>query len=75
VLKNFAEKTGVCLSRRRAVPRCRSAFEKIVGELGTQYTIAYEPKNTTKDGKWRSIELRVAKAESDYSDEEGISRH
>ena len=39
----------------------REAFEKIVEELGVQYTLGYSPLNTKKDGKWRSIELRVAR--------------
>jgi Ca-activated chloride channel family protein len=61
VLKNFAEKTG---GRFVATPggiAMRDAFEQIVAELGTQYTIAYEPTNNAKDGKWRAIELRVAR--------------
>jgi Ca-activated chloride channel family protein len=61
VLKNFAEKTG---GRFVATPggiAMRDAFEQIVAELGTQYTVAYEPSNAAKDGKWRSIELRVAR--------------
>jgi len=61
VLKNFAEKTG---GRFVATPgglAMRDAFKQIVEELGGQYTIAYQPTNTKKDGKWRSIELRVAR--------------
>lgn len=61
ILKNFAEKTG---GRFVATPgglAMREAFEQVVAELGTQYTLAYEPKNTAKDGKWRAIELRVAR--------------
>jgi len=60
VLKNFAEKSG---GRFIATPggiAMRDAFRQIVEELGLQYTIAYEPSNTKKDGKWRAIELRVA---------------
>lgn len=61
VLKNFAEKTG---GRFIATPggiAMRDAFRRIVEELGVQYTISYQPANTKKDGKWRSIELRVAR--------------
>ncbi len=62
VLKNFAEKSG---GRFIAVPggvAMRNAFTQIVAELGEQYTIAYSPANTKKDGKWRSIELRVSRS-------------
>ena len=61
VLKNFAEKTGGMFISTPGGATMRSAFEKIVEELGLQYTITYQPKNSTKDGKWRAIELRVAK--------------
>jgi VWFA-related protein len=61
VLKNFAEKTGGRFIATPGGALMRQAFEQIVAELGTQYTIAYDPKNAAKDGKWRSIELRVAR--------------
>lgn len=61
VLRNFAEKTG---GRFVATPggiAMRDAFKRIVEELGSQYTLAFHPANTKKDGKWRSLEIRVAK--------------
>ena len=61
VLKNFAEKTG---GRFIATPggiAMRDAFRQIVEELGVQYTVAYQPINTKRDGKWRSIDLRVSR--------------
>jgi Ca-activated chloride channel family protein len=61
VLKNFAEKTGGRFVATPGGVAMRDAFEQIVAELGTLYTIAYEPSNTAKDGKWRAIELRVAR--------------
>jgi Ca-activated chloride channel family protein len=61
VLKNYAEKTGGRFIATPGGAQMRQAFEQIVAELGTQYTIAYDPKNTAKDGKWRAIELRVAR--------------
>ncbi|HVF29887.1 MAG TPA: VWA domain-containing protein [Pyrinomonadaceae bacterium] len=61
-LRNFAEKTGGSFIKTPGGAALRTAFEQIVGELGKQYTIAYEPKKVMKDGKWRAIELRVAKS-------------
>lgn len=61
VLTNLAEKTG---GRFVATPgglAMREAFRRIVEELGAQYTIAYAPSDTHKDGKWRSIELRISR--------------
>jgi len=61
VLKNLAEKSGGMFISTPGGAAMREAFEKIVKELGVQYTLGYSPLNTKKDGRWRSIELRVAK--------------
>jgi len=61
VLKNLAEKTG---GRYVATPggvTMRDAFTRIVEDLGSQYTLTYQPSNTKKNGKWHAIELRVSR--------------
>lgn len=62
VLKNFAEKSGGKFIPVSGGIALREAFKEIVAELGAQYTITYLPANTAKDGKWREIEVRVARA-------------
>ena len=61
VLRSFAEKTGGTYISSPGGIAMRDAFRKIVTELGSQYTIAYQPKNSSKDGKWRPIEVRIAR--------------
>ena len=61
VLKNFAERSGGRFVSTPGGVAMRDAFKQIVEELGLQYTVAYEPSNTKKDGKWRDIELRVSR--------------
>ena len=61
VLTTFADKTGGKYISTPGGIAMRDAFTRIVEELGTQYTLAYEPSNTKKDGKWHGIELRVSK--------------
>lgn len=61
VLKNFADKTGGKFIATPGGQAMREAFRSIVGEIGVQYTLAYSPLNTAKDGKWRAIEVRVAR--------------
>ena len=61
VLKDFAEKTGGKFIATPGGQAMREAFRSIVGEIGVQYTLAYSPTNTQKDGKWRAIEVRVAR--------------
>ena len=59
VLRNFAEKTGGFFIATPGGQAMRDAFKQIVSELGTQYTIGYQPSNIKKDGKWRALELKV----------------
>jgi len=61
VLRNFAEKTGGTFISTPGGVAMRDAFTRIVEELGKQYTLTYQPKNLAKDGKWRAVEVRVAK--------------
>ena len=61
ILKNFSEKTGGRFVATSGGPAMRNEFKRIVEELGGQYTIAYQPTNTNKDGKWRAIELRISR--------------
>lgn len=61
-LKNYASKSGGTFVASPGGPAMRNAFKQIVQELGSQYTIAYTPTNTKKDGKFRAIEVRVARA-------------
>ena len=61
-LKNFAEKSGGIFVATAGGAAMRDAFKNIVEELGSQYTLGYQPSNAKKDGKWREIEIRVAKS-------------
>jgi VWFA-related protein len=62
-LRGFANKSG---GRYVATPggqAMREAFKGIVEELGNQYTLAYQPSNRARDGRWRAIEVKVARPE------------
>lgn len=61
VLKTFALKSGGTFVAAGGGPALRDAFKRIVEELGSQYTLAYSPKESKKDGKWHSIEVRINK--------------
>ena len=63
VLRNFASKTG---GRYIATPggqQMREAFIEIIEELSNQYTIGYRPSNRARDGRWRTIEVKVSRPE------------
>lgn len=72
-LKNFTEKTGGVFVATPGGVAMREAFGNIVEELGFQYTIAYEPKNKKTDGKWRKIELKVAKKDVNIRTKKGYN--
>jgi Ca-activated chloride channel family protein len=60
-LKGFAEKTGGRFIATPGGPALRDAFTGIADELGHQYTISYRPVNTKRDGKWRTLEVKVSR--------------
>lgn len=60
-LKKFAQKSGGTYVSTPGGVAMRDAFEKIVAELSVQYTLGFSPSNLKKDGKWRELELRVAR--------------
>jgi len=37
------------------------AYERVVADLGTVYSLAYRPTNKTRDGKWRAIRVNIAR--------------
>ena len=59
-LKGFAEKTGGKFIATPGGPALRDAFTGIADELGHQYTISYRPVNKKRDGKWRTLEVKVS---------------
>ncbi len=61
ILRNFAEKSGARFVATPGGPALREAFASIAEELGHQYTISYRPLNRAHDGKWRNLEVRVAR--------------
>jgi Ca-activated chloride channel family protein len=60
-LKAFADKTGGRFVETPGGPALRDAFTGIAEELGQQYTISYRPVNKKRDGKWRTLEVKVVR--------------
>lgn len=63
LLKNFAEKTGGRFLATPGGPALRDAFASIAQELGHQYTIAFRPANQLRDGRWRTLEVKLSRPE------------
>ncbi|MCI0336440.1 MAG: VWA domain-containing protein [Acidobacteria bacterium] len=61
VMKALAAKTGGKFFHSPGGSKLREAFTNTVTELRNQYTLTYESSNEQMDGRWRAIEVRVAR--------------
>jgi Ca-activated chloride channel family protein len=62
-LRNFATKSGGRYVSTPGGQELREAFAEIVEELSNQYTLGYRPSNHERDGRWRAVEVKVARPE------------
>ncbi len=62
-LKHYAEKSGGRFVSKPGGQALDDAFRAILEELSNQYTLGYRPDNTARDGRWRSIKLKLARPE------------
>jgi Ca-activated chloride channel homolog len=62
-LRNFAAKSGGRYISTPGGQALRDAFDAILKELGNQYTIAYQPSNRARDGRFREIDVKLSRAE------------
>ena len=61
ILNRLTEETGGRAFFPVSDLEMEDAFDKIEKELRSQYSITYTPRNKTRDGKFRELEVRVAK--------------
>lgn len=59
-LRKISERTGGRAFFPRDERQLRDAFDQIQVEMRSQYLVAYEPTNQTRDGSYRKIEIQVA---------------
>ncbi|HEY7910997.1 MAG TPA: VWA domain-containing protein [Blastocatellia bacterium] len=59
VLRRMSEETGGRAYFPHGADDLLHHFRQIEGELRSQYLVAYAPANTTRDGRFRRIEVRV----------------
>jgi Ca-activated chloride channel family protein len=62
LLSNLAEETGGRLFRVHNVSQLPEAVEKLNSALRDQYVLAYYPKNSVRDGKYRHVQVRLVNA-------------
>jgi Ca-activated chloride channel family protein len=61
ILKEMAAKTGGRFFAAAGGGKLREAFANAAEELRNQYTLTYESSNERYDGRWRALEVKVAK--------------
>lgn len=58
-LKRLAEETGGASFFPKNIGELHHDFSQIQDELHSQYRLAYVPKDGERDGRWRSIRVRI----------------
>jgi Ca-activated chloride channel homolog len=58
-LRQLAEVTGGQAFFPNAMKDVESAYDKVLAEIKGQYHLGYQSSNTTKDGAWRKVEIRL----------------
>lgn len=63
-MRTFAKETGGMAFFPRFLGEYPSVFRQIEDSLKSQYSLAYHPTNTTKDGKFRRIKVELVNPEN-----------
>ena len=58
-MKEMADAGGGVFYQVERLTDLAGAYEQVVADLGTMYSLAYRPTNSSRDGKWRSIKIKV----------------
>jgi VWFA-related protein len=61
-MKEMADAGGGVFYEVERLTDLAGAYEQVVADLGTMYSLAYRPSNNTRDGRWRSIRIGVSRA-------------
>ena len=60
-MKEMADAGGGVFYEVEKLTDLAGAYEQVVADLGTMYSLAYRPTNNTRDGKWRAIRIGVSR--------------
>ncbi|MFL6255442.1 MAG: VWA domain-containing protein [Pyrinomonadaceae bacterium] len=58
-MKELAEAGGGLFYEVEKLDDLAGAYERVVADLGTVYSISYRPINKRRDGAWRAIHIRI----------------
>ena len=58
-MKEMADAGGGVFYPVERLTDLAGAYEQVVADLGTMYSLAYQPSNNARDGRWRAIRINV----------------
>ena len=58
-MKEMADAGGGIFYRVEKLTDLAGAYEQVVADLGTVYSLAYKPSNSARDGQWRAIKIGI----------------
>ena len=58
-MQEMADIGGGVFYRVERLEDLAGAYERVVADLGTVYSLAYRPLDKIRDGKWRAIRVNV----------------
>jgi VWFA-related protein len=58
-MKEMADAGGGIFYQVERLSDLAGAYEQVVADLGTVYSLAYRPGNSARDGKWRAIRIGI----------------
>src|SRR5437868_1599423 len=58
-MKELADAGGGAFYECEKLEDLAGAYDRVVADLGTLYTLAYRPTNKIRDGAWRTIRVKV----------------
>jgi VWFA-related protein len=58
-MKEMADAGGGVFFPVERLTDLAGAYEQVVADLGTMYSLAYRPSNSVRDGKWRAIRIGI----------------
>lgn len=63
-MKELADAGGGMFYEVEKLEDLAGAYERVVADLGTLYSLGYRPTNRQRDGKWRAIRIAIARPEA-----------
>jgi VWFA-related protein len=55
----LASESGSIVYKARKLEDLKGVYEQVIRDLGTVYSIGYRPKNTERNGTWRSVRVEL----------------